>query len=281
MNSPNDISFAVETVTPVDAAALLDSNIENNRNISETKVREYVSALENGEWVVNGEAIKISSAGHLVDGQHRLIAVLRSGVPMTTAVVYGVDEPTIVTMDTGKQRTLENVLAMRKVPNRNKVSTVLRTLVRLRSVGRGSALTRGCNRGSATTTACLRLLDAEPDHIYELTKTADRIYGSTHMSIIPSVVVVEELRAVDREVADGFIGSLCTGKVNYDHPVAALRKKLNSDYEQRGKGWAPNYLAQVAWTYKTWNAVLEGRTICRLTYAPVKERFPEPMSPLF
>lgn len=281
MDIPNGISSAVQTITPEDASALLDANIENNRNISEVKIREYVSALENDEWTVNGEAIKISANGHLLDGQHRLTAVVRSGIPMTTLVVFGLDEPSIVTMDTGKPRTLENVLAMRKVKNRNKVATVLRTIERFRIGGRSSALARGNCRRSATITACLRLFDDEPEHVYEVSATADRLYDGSRMSTMVAVVAIEELRAIDRDLADQFLDVVCTGKVNYDHPVSVLRETLRRDFDNRSKGGSPNYMAQLAWVYKAWNAWVEDRSISLLRYTPVKERFPEPKDPTF
>jgi len=57
-------------ITPEIAAAMLETNTMN-RPLSMPHVRKLSDALLRGEWVVNGDAIRISSNGFLIDGQHR------------------------------------------------------------------------------------------------------------------------------------------------------------------------------------------------------------------
>lgn len=64
-------------------------------------------------WKMNGEAIKFSNTGRLLDGQHRLLACVESGCSVRTLVIRGLPEDTQETMDAGKSRTMANVLELK------------------------------------------------------------------------------------------------------------------------------------------------------------------------
>lgn len=57
----------------------LDRNF-HNRPLDEEKVSEFVSVIENEKWICGrGRNIDISSKDTLLNGQHRLSAIVRSG----------------------------------------------------------------------------------------------------------------------------------------------------------------------------------------------------------
>ena len=55
--------------------------------------------MQDGKWRLNGKTICFDSTGRLLNGQHRLSAVVRSGVTLTTVVVRGLD-PDLVPVNT-------------------------------------------------------------------------------------------------------------------------------------------------------------------------------------
>ena len=71
------ITAKVETITPDIAKTMLGENV-NNRRISHDNVNMFAREMRNGEWRFNGEAIKFSKDGRLLDGQHRLLAARRA-----------------------------------------------------------------------------------------------------------------------------------------------------------------------------------------------------------
>ena len=79
---------SIETITPQLAKDILANN-NLNRNINATIVGHYADAISRGQWELNGEAIKIAHDGRLLDGQHRLMAVIKSDTPITTLVIRG------------------------------------------------------------------------------------------------------------------------------------------------------------------------------------------------
>jgi hypothetical protein len=101
----------VVTITPAIAKRLLETN-PKNRNVSMTQVDTIARDISAGRWVMNGETIIVSKDGVLVDGQHRLYAILRADKPVQTFVAFGIDEKSRFTVDMGRQRTLANFLKM-------------------------------------------------------------------------------------------------------------------------------------------------------------------------
>ena len=78
-------------LTPERAEELLENN-HHNRKITQQRVREYSKEMMSGLWLYNGESIIVSESGRLLDGQHRLLAVIDSGVTIETELVEGVPD---------------------------------------------------------------------------------------------------------------------------------------------------------------------------------------------
>jgi len=84
------MDMKVLKVTPAMAKQMLESN-SNYRLISQKHVDRLAAEMSCGRWALNGQAIIFSSESKLLDGQHRLHAIIKSNTTIETAVVYGVD----------------------------------------------------------------------------------------------------------------------------------------------------------------------------------------------
>lgn len=104
-----------EVVTPAKAKQWLKTN-RHNRPLSRGYLRSLVNAIRAGEWEDNGETIKFNGAGRLVDGQHRLTAVVQTNRPLPMTVVEGLNETAFDTIDQGKRRQVADALARDGVP---------------------------------------------------------------------------------------------------------------------------------------------------------------------
>lgn len=104
------VSGLVE-LTPALARVLMQRN-PNNRHISYPIVEKFARDIANGQWLLNGEPIIISSDGLLNDGQHRAEAVILADKPIQTILIVGVDRDTRTTLDQGRMRTIGDYLSM-------------------------------------------------------------------------------------------------------------------------------------------------------------------------
>ena len=101
----------VEKITPDVATKYLEANV-HNRPVHQRHVEFLAEEIKQGRWKMNGSSIVFNGDGTLIDGQHRLWAVITSGLPIKILVVRGADEGSFATIDTGLARTAGDVLGI-------------------------------------------------------------------------------------------------------------------------------------------------------------------------
>ena len=105
------VDITQEIITPQRAEALLANNL-HNRKLSKTLVSQYTQLMQRGEWRFNGDAIRMTSDGILIDGQHRLTAIVESGIPQPYVIIRGLDAASFKTIDAGKKRSTGDMLSI-------------------------------------------------------------------------------------------------------------------------------------------------------------------------
>lgn len=88
------------SVTPAQAISWLKMN-KFNRPVRTSYIKNLSEAMKRGEWAVTHQPIAINGT-KLIDGQHRLMAVIASGLPsVKMSVAYDVEADTFDTIDIG------------------------------------------------------------------------------------------------------------------------------------------------------------------------------------
>ena len=86
------IKISFETISPQYADTILEThNTDNYRKVKERQVDLYASVMERGEWLPEASTIVIDNNGVLTNGQHRLLAILRSGTAIDMIIVRNAD----------------------------------------------------------------------------------------------------------------------------------------------------------------------------------------------
>ncbi len=98
-------------VTPEMAAGWLET-IDSNRRISRKIVSDYATCMSDGRWMQTAETIKFNGDGTLIDGQHRLRAVVKSDTSQLFVIAEGLDKAVFAFCDTGKKRSLGDLLTI-------------------------------------------------------------------------------------------------------------------------------------------------------------------------
>lgn len=129
------MSFSTETITPAKAQEYLGTSV-GNRPISKVFVRSYADTMKKGGWMQNGVPIIFDNEGHLIDGHHRLQAVIDANIPVTFDVRRGVPSDAFTTYDNGRHRNLGQILAMQGVQRYNMVAAIVNASEALRKAGR-------------------------------------------------------------------------------------------------------------------------------------------------
>ena len=102
------------TVTPEMAREWLEKNMKRNRPVMRATVHSYARQMRNGTWNLTHQGIAFDEAGELIDGQHRLNAIIEANIPVTMNVTYNVHRlpGEVFTIDMGRKRTYANVVQM-------------------------------------------------------------------------------------------------------------------------------------------------------------------------
>lgn len=93
------------TITPGMAEAYLGKNLLN-RNVSERLVNKYAEDMSNNNWGVTHQGIAFYSDGSLADGQHRLLAIVKSRKTVKMMVTSGLKKDTSIDIDAGRPRSM-------------------------------------------------------------------------------------------------------------------------------------------------------------------------------
>lgn len=259
----NDLpETVIEVITPEIASKILERNT-NNRNLNKSAVAYYKEQIERGAWQVNGESIKIAHDGTLLDGQHRLRAVVESGKPIKTFVARGLSEESFKTIDAGKSRTHADYLKIN---------------------GREGAL----SQLAAAARVAMAFNDSTGEYVYSSKKVSptDMIsYVDRHSGLSDSLSIVGEnvsrvmsksvaagchyiFSIVDSEAAHQFFESLGTGaNLKEGSPILAVRNRLMA-IRATGRAGGSHQKMVVAYLVQAFNYFLDGKTLRASLYNP-------------
>jgi len=276
-NYPN-VSMSIERITPGDATKMLEHNTENRR--LQAKKADSSRAIENDEFILNGETIIFADDGTLLDGQHRLYACVAYNKPIVSVIVRGIPKDAQITIDTGKRRGVADYLTMRGYPNASLVAAIGRAVMLIEKSGVVSAI-RECHSGGFkfTVKEVVNYIDENYEKkIKQLITPVRRVYDK-YKGIRSSTIAVvfHEIKQVDIEAYEHFVGML-TGAYLPDENLAKLIAVLQENSSKRdiSRRLSQEYIA--AFMVKTWNAYMKGETIKCLKYSPGgphPEAFPE------
>lgn len=272
MQSETSVDASVETITPQLAKIMLGENV-NNRRIDRANVDLFARAMRNGEWKVNGEAIKFSRSGRLLDGQHRLLAVIASGRPLTTLVIRDLDDETQQTMDSGKTRTLGDVLGLRGEKSASQLATIARAVYLTDQLGAEAA---AANDLKPTRGELIAFIERTPQ-LADLLAASRTFHSRSNGMLTHSMfsLLWWTLAHVDTEDANRFFTMLADGtNLEAGDPILLLRTQLLSQPHREGRSTRSSRMRVAALTIKAWNKWRDGVRVRQLRFAS-GEQFPQ------
>lgn len=253
-NSETGLNVQAVQLTPKMANKLLASNT-HNRKVVQAKVNLWAEAMKRGEWRMNGEAIKIAADGTILDGQHRLYAVVQSGVTIPILIITGLPKQSQETMDTGKSRSLSDVFTLRGEKNAVTLASVVASLVRYERWGVQAAFVTS-NNWPVTNGQAIQWLESHP----EVRESVNAIKGiGKHANIPEKVAGILHYRFthISQEDGEDFFDKLDTGaSMEQGHPILALRKQLKIVHDDPTQGYNPRRIGGLI--LKAWNKYRDG-----------------------
>lgn len=131
---PSGVTFEVVTIDAKMAAKMLAENIDN-RPLRDGHVEELVRDARNQNFLFTGDPIQFDWNGVMINGQHRLHSIIRTGIPQQILVIRGLDPAVKKVIDTGSRRSAGDALHWSGIPDGSRVATVARVAMH-REAGR-------------------------------------------------------------------------------------------------------------------------------------------------
>jgi hypothetical protein len=245
-----------EIVTPAMAAEWLAKNT-SNRNLNKRLVNDYARDMESGSWVLNGEAVKIGTDGILLDGQHRLAALVQANVAVEMLLVIDLDPKAQDTMDTGRKRSFNDVLSIKGVANSASVASVAK---RMWAWDNGDIKFSG---NVKPTTAELNAWIAANPSVHRSAEIATRTRkGFRAVSQSTAGTAHNMFNRIDPDDTAEFFARFASGAgLPEGSPILTLRNRMMRD---AAEGRRQGDMVKIGMMIKAWNYYRKGQTLNRL-----------------
>lgn len=245
-------------VSPAVAERMLGTNIKN-RPINKNIVTSYANAMRRGEWKDCIGSLSFDEHGHLIDGQHRLLAIIESGITAKFVCVHNLPEESFAAFDCGYRRKASQVLAMDDVTSSVVVASMIQTVVMLR---KGWQQPRRSVSAKLTIKQVVDEYRTNPDLYNQCALIVGRLrhYAANAFGVNSSWGGLRYYLICDKEYSEGsvdnFFDNIVTLETVANPTLNALRKWLLGNPPQRR-----NDSVRFKILIKGWNAYATGRTI--------------------
>lgn len=257
MNEKKLSSASYELITPQIAARYLgNSKNVNFRRLMPHVVNRYAMDMKSGLWADNGDPIQLNSLEQVINGQHRLAAIVQSGCSIRMLVVRDAEN----LFDEGARRTLKQ----RLVANGEENCIVLASVVRLSKMYMDDRLRVSGGQNNVSNNMALGLLDSNPC-------LRDAARYAAKFSIPPqSVCGMMYFAAVRNNHRDNmirFLDSVHTGEgLKATDPAFHLRRRLLADKLKKSR--LPRFEV-IALCILAWNKWVNGIPCSNLAWHSV------------
>ena len=253
------MKVTIEKIGPDEAAALLTTNT-GNRKLRKDRVDNYAKVMEAGRWMLTGEAVKVDVTGRLLDGQHRLAAVVKSGATVQLLVCRGLEEETFKVLDSGMTRTIGDAFGTMGKVNGNVIGATVSLVIAYEQGNVTSSRKRhGINRASVLDRYML-----DPEGFDHVAVMSEHHWRRKFPQIISSVAGA--LCFLQPE-AEEFMERVVVGNnLDIGDPRLALRNYLINSTLLGRRSQISLFAAHIY----SWNAYAEGREqkLVRATTTP-------------
>jgi hypothetical protein len=238
-----------------DGSVLVDKTIAeswlaantHNRKLRNFRVDQMARNMKVGQWDDNGETIKFSRTGVLLDGQHRLSAVIESDTVQVFTVIAGLDDVVQRSIDIGGKRTVGDQLNLNGKSDGKTLASVARFAMEMQ------AWPRSFRPSEMEIVGIVENDDKLQWVVTHVNPTLPAILGS------PTVraYVYRVLHDVDPDACATFFSKLTTlDKLPSDSPILALYRRLATP-DMRKDGMRGR-VAMVTCYFIAWNAWRNG-----------------------
>lgn len=233
----------------------------NNRKVNDGRVKMYAEDMRRGNWIANGEPIQFDTTGRMINGQHRLLALIMADYEDEFLVVTGVDPAAMLNLDGALTRTVgQNWTLIHNIcqDDAKAISTLCKYAI---TYDKGLSISLGGGNPLRTNAEVDKYLKNNMQDILDsvafvksnvTSRTA--ILPKSDLSFLHYI-----FKKVDPFVADDFMTKMIkgTGLTDQD-PIWMLRQIIDKSKKDRKQRLTPSEIIYTA--IKAFNRYIRGNT---------------------
>ena len=272
----SNLSVDLVYVTPDVAKNYLSYNTKNRKE-SLRNVKFLSEQMEKGLFLENGESIVFDNNNNLTDGQHRLMAIIKSGKSYHIPIVRGVKSNAMATYDTGKNRSSADVLGLNGYKNSSILSSLVKAIYKYEVKLSKCSATNGYNRTETLTNQQILDFSKENnDWMQEIIKNISSIYkrstvkflGVSSLSFITYTIGGKN---PNKDVYD-FIKNICGLSRTEQTATSYIFNKL---YNSKINKEPLNFYWTLGMCVKAWNYYIDGNPSVKYFKFSVDQSLPK------
>ena len=271
-------------VTPALAQQWLDESKFDNRRLDDRMVDRIAQDIKKGTWKLDGNAIRFDKKNDILDGQHRLYAIIRAQKAVQSIVIRGLDTDAKDTIDTGKSRTLSDLLHFHGHINNSVLGGACRLAIGYEEHNEDlMAWAQSTGKLRAVPSKVIAKADGDKAIVDAVQSTISYSYVRQLLgggTLAFCYYLLRKAAYNDAYVADTFFQALEKGdNLKADDPILILRNTLSiRDMKAYAvKGSTKMQTVRVALVIKAWNAWRTGKKFQILRWAQGSEAYPVPV----
>lgn len=262
-------SVSFQPVDPATAARWLNHNTRN-RKLFPQIVNKYARDMLAGNWHLAGDPIRFSHDGTLLDGQHRLAAVVKSRMTIVFCVQRGIDSAAQAVMDTGKARTAADAITIAG----GKYASLRAAVAKIAILVDRDQINQAQSGGNVTHKEILDWIASNPDEL----PAAEFAIAHARQTDCPIAVVAYTYLMLSRidpgDAASFWIDASTKVGLADGDPVIALTNRFAEARRSREHVTREMHLSAI---YRAWNARRSGKTLRRIVLSGRSGVVPIPM----
>lgn len=258
------MKLELRTINKEIAQVLLENNI-NNRKANKDHINALAIHMKEGNWKSSGDPIRISKTGRLLDGQHRLMAIVKSDTSNEFVVISELEDEVFDVIDTGKNRNAADMLKISNISNGNTIAGIIKLVIayekELSLLGAASTHQKQFNAPFKV----LERYNTDPLHWQETHRNASRYYEKSKL-LYPSEygLLYHIFSKIKRSDAEEFLEKLSAGiDLKENDPILLLRNRL---IEYKSNKFRVSFKLKLGLIFIAWNHYRKGNELKMLRF---------------
>lgn len=262
----SDMAYKIE-ITPELASQLLAQN-KSNREVSKANLRFIEGQFNSGRITFNGETVKFTKEGKIMDGQHRLMASVNTRKSFPTLIAFGLEPKSFTTVDIGKIRTASDIISVEGYEHPKVLASTAKLVMAIKTGSRG--LTLGGLKGTKFDNQdVLDFVETQKDFVERTLEARELWAQMPSPRFLPCHVFCTMFFLFSERnivAAEKFMEGLAIGSnLEKNSPILLLRTTFQK-WQNETKNIRHTSFDRCIVITKAWNAYRTNKEIKRLQY---------------